>query len=138
MTAKSRKQCNLLKGKASREILKTLLSKLLPSRFHDFFFTSKLTKNLTGKFWEFSKASKRLPWNQTYSLRPRSGPRLKVWGPPCSTRTWIRVSSVSPKLASLTSLQNYAVRVRTLARAENWPLCVDSLKMTSEDYEIIP
>ena len=43
MTAKSRKQCNLLKGKASREILKTLLSKLLPSRFHDFFFSLRKT-----------------------------------------------------------------------------------------------
>ena len=42
MTAKSRKQCNLLKGKASREILKTLLSKLLP-RFHDFFFLLRKT-----------------------------------------------------------------------------------------------
>ena len=49
MTAKSRKQCNLLKGKASREILKTLQSKLLPSRFHDFFFTSKTHQKFDGE-----------------------------------------------------------------------------------------
>ena len=49
MTAKSRKQCNLLKGKASREILKTLLSKLLPSRFHEFFFHFETHQKFDGE-----------------------------------------------------------------------------------------